>query len=77
MAAWSKPTKSKDVCHVPGTRDKVANRQMTATAAGQQRPAEVAAEVEATATTAAAAAAAGTVAGAGARAVGSCKLQCV
>lgn len=76
MAAWSKPTKSKDVCHVPGTRDKVANRQMTATAAGQQRPAEVAAEVEATAT-ASAAAAAGTVAGAGVRAVGSCKLQCV
>lgn len=76
MAAWSKPTKSKDVCHVPGTRDKVANRQMTATAAGQQRPAEVAAEVEATAT-AAAAAAAGTFAGAGVRAVGSCKLQCV
>lgn len=54
------------VCHVPGTRDKVANRQMTATAAGQQRAAQVAAEVAAKVeATAAAGAAAGAVAGGG------------
>lgn len=51
------------VCHVPGTRDKVANRQMTATAAGQQRAAQVAAEVAAKVE--ATAAAAGAVAGGG------------